>query len=329
MVIHTSVLHRLDALKSWTIYSFALPLMSGEMRSGLLIQLKSGEGNEKWAEASPLPGRSSETLDQAKEQLCDYFAGKAPAELFPSVQFAVENLFAAPLTNVTAHLYALLSGPVDATLKQAEIAAAQGYSTVKVKISSFSIAEAQKVLKALQPRFRLRVDCNRKFSLDEAIALFAPFDPAVFDYIEDPTYEIERLPAFTHPFALDEIVADYHTLPLESYSQLAAFILKPTLLGGIKGCTPFVNFARQRNIRIVFSPAFESGLGLLQILNVARHFDALGDLIGLDTYRYLKNDVLNPSIDFCTAKLTIAKVPYIHLPLLSEIAHGTTRMPYL
>ncbi len=329
MAVHPTLLHRLDAVSpvQWRIYSFELPYLSGGVRKGLLVHIKN-EQQERWAEIAPLPGRSSESQDLALQQLIDCFSGKAVQDLCRSVQIGLENLFSSPLESTTARLYALLSGTPDEVLQQAEIASAQGYCTVKVKVSSFSIAAAQKILGSLQKRFRLRVDCNSAFSFDEAISLFSPFDPAVFDYIEDPTYAFKRLPEFTHPFALDETVSQYRSISWEN-SNLYGFILKPTILGGVKGCAPLIDFAKKHQLKVVFSPAFESGVGLLQILSTAKHFGLLEDLIGLDTYRYLKYDLLMPSINFSTSKLTVNALPQVNLQLLTEIAHGRNHLPYL
>jgi o-succinylbenzoate synthase len=320
MAIHTPLLHRLDAL-NWKIYSFQLPYLHSGVRSGLLVRIEDRQGKEKWAEVAPLPRRSSESLEQTLGQLLDFFSGKAVTEFFPSVQFGLESL-CFPNETLSARLYALLSGSSEEVLRQADIAADQGYCTVKVKVSSFPIKVAQKVLRTLQKRFRLRVDCNSAFSFDEAMALFSIFDPGIFDYIEDPTFELQRLSEFTHPFALDETVSQFQTLPLESYPHLYGFILKPTILGGGQGCAPLIAYAKKRNLNVVFSPAFESGVGLLQIVKLAQHFKLQNDLLGLDTWRYLRQDVLSPAVNFSTPKLTVREPPQIHLQLLTEVAHG-------
>lgn len=331
MALHTSLLHRLDALNlvTWKIYSFELPYVAGGVRKGLLIHVKNGDGDEKWAEVAPLPGRSSETLETAQEQVIALFSGKQVDEIVPSVQFCLESLLAPPFEAVTARLYALLSGTPDEVLSQAEVAQDLGYGTVKVKVSSFSIEDAQRVLNTLKKSFRLRVDCNNKFTLDHAIALFAPFDPTLFDCVEDPTFEIARLSEFTHPFAIDENVAQFHTFGLTDLSKLYGFILKPTLLGGRKGCTPLMDFAKKHKLKCVFSPSFESGIGLLQILSLAKQFNHLDDLIGLDTSRHLGYDLLNPAINFSTPKLTVVHPPRVNTELLTEIAHGTGSLPHL
>lgn len=315
---------------NWQIFSFQLPLISGSIREGLALRLVDGDGKEKWGEIAPYPGRSCETLSQACDQLLQVLStGKIEKELFPSVQFGLESAISFPPPQIKIPLYAFLNGKPDAVLQQADFAFALGYSTVKAKISSLEAETAIELLKLLKNRFRLRVDCNQAFSFKEAISIFSHFEPRDFDYIEDPTYEISRLADFPYPFAIDENVINYEMLPIKTYAQLYGFILKPTVLGGKKGCAPLVHFAQKNNLKVVFSPAFESGLGLLQILSLASHFHLLTDPIGLDTHRYLAQDLLSSSINFNAPQLDLTEVPKIDRQLLKEIAHGNCELPHL
>jgi o-succinylbenzoate synthase len=313
----------MDVVTEWKIYSFEIPFVASGIRKGILVAI----GNDRWAEVSPLPGRSRETFDEAVQQLVSFFSGKHKGEIFPSVQFGLESLFRLQFEPMQASTYALLSGTPDEVLRQAEIAAKQGYATVKLKVASFSIQAAQDLMRTLQKRFALRIDCNSAFSFEEAVSLFSPFGQEELDYIEDPTFETDKLHAFTHPFALDETVTKFHTMGLENCPKLYGFILKPTILGGKKGCAPYVEYAKQHNLSIVFSPAFESGLGLMQILKLAKEFGLEG-LVGLDTYRYLKHDLLQPSVNFSTPKFSIDTPPQINPLLLTEIAHGLLNIPF-
>jgi O-succinylbenzoate synthase len=323
MAVHPPFLYWMDVVIEWMIYSFQLPLISGNFRNGLILRLVDHLGRERWGEIAPLPGRSKETIEQALDQLLKIFAeGKMDKELLPSVQFGIECALAFPSPAVTAPLYTFLHGTSDEILQRAEAAYTKGYTVAKVKISSFKVGSAIDLLDALKNRFRLRVDCNRAFSFEEANVLFSHFDPNHFDYVEDPTFEISRLADFRFPFALDETVSDCFSLPIQTYSHLYGFILKPTILGGKKGCAPFIQFAKKHQLKVVFSPAFESGLGLLQILSVAKHFDLLSDPLGLDTHRYLAHDLLFPSVNFDAPKIILNNPPEINTCLLQEIAHG-------
>lgn len=321
MVIYSSVLYRLDAL-NWTIYSFRLPLIPYGFRQGLLVHL----GEERWGEISPFPGRSRETLTEAFTQLKQWLTeGKIQGELYPSVQFGLESAHSPPFT-ASAPLYALLNGDLETMYKQADRAECQGYRIVKLKISHLSIDRAQMIIHRLKHRFRLRIDCNCAFTFNEIMTLLSPFDKNIFDYIEDPTFELPSLSQFPFPFALDETVSLFRSLPLHAYPNFYGFILKPTLLGGTKGCLPYLEYASRHQRKIVFSPTFESGLGLLQILFLAKKLHLTTDPIGLDTARYLKQDLLDPAIDFNVPFLTIQDVPRINKNLLTKVAHGKCAM---
>jgi len=315
----------MDAIMQWSVYSFQLPLKTGGQRQGLVLHLK--DKQEHWGEIAPFPGRSRETLDQAKDQLIAVLTnGKIGEELFASVQFGLESTLAFPPPKGKARLYAFLTGSPKEILQQADAAFEKGYRVVKFKINSTSKACSTDLLNALKDRFRIRVDCNNAFSFAEATSIFSPFDPSLFDYIEDPIHEMHRLPEFSHPFALDEKVLDYTSLPLKKCRQLYGFILKPTILGGKKGCAPLIEFAKRNHWHVVFSPVFESGLGLLQIFSLAHHFQLLEHPMGLDTHRCLAEDILFPTVDFNTPDFSLVEDLEINTNLLQKVAHGTCEL---
>lgn len=313
MVVHTPLLHRLDAV----IYSYSLPLLQGGMREGLVLRL-----DDRWGDICPYPGRSHETLSQCFDQLMALINGNNQVDFFPSVQFALENIRSTPRFPIAAPLYAFLTGTPDEILYKADQVEKQGYTVAKVKISS--LETGKKLLDALNGRFRLRIDCNHAFSFDDAVELFSPY---TFDFIEDPIFETDRLPEFPFPFALDEHLAMIPFSLMDTYPHLRALILKPTILGGQKGCAPFIEYAQKRNLKIIFSPAFESGLGLLQILFLSQHLNLMSEPLGLDTYRFLKSDFLMQPLDFSSPVMKISDLPQINSSALKEIAHGKCQLP--
>ena len=262
-------------------------------------------------------------------QLLAYLTQGHTLNLFPSVQFGLESLFFKPQFPLETSTYAFLNGSAEDIAHRAQIAACKGYSTVKVKLGSFEIEEAQHVIRLLKDRFRLRVDCNCAFSFQQAIRLFSPFDPSSFDYIEDPTHELDALPHFTHPFALDETLMHSDQLPLNLYSNLCGFIVKPSLIGGRKGCLPLLDYAKKHHLKVVLSPAFETGLGLLQILKLGQELNLLQECIGLDTHRFLKQDLLQDTLEFDHPSISIKQEPTVNSTHLQKIAHGTSYLPPL
>ena len=253
-------------------------------REGLILHK-----NGQWAEVAPLPGWSRETLSEALDQL------RCPrGPLYPSVAFALEMLEAPPLQKpVSISVSAFFMGTPAQILARAEKAEKNGFTTAKVKIGHLGPEEAFEVVSALKDKFRLRIDINRKWDLKRALDFFSAFAPDAFDYIEEPVQNPEDLVHFTHPIALDEF---FHL----DFPGAKALVYKPTLRGGPS------SFPKTA-LPCIVGGAFESGIGIYQI---ARLVPLLGlpDLpIGIDTYSYLEEDLLETPLLFSGGK--------VHLPL--------------
>ncbi len=219
-------------------------------REGLILQLDGGFG-----EIAPLPGFSRETLEEAREEVLHWMhTGENP--LLPSVRWGLECA-QRPLQSVHLPLCAL--GPKE------------GFAMLKLKLGHLSVPEAVAFVKKYQGKFRLRLDCNRKWTLEKALAFAEAFQAADFEYLEEPVQTFEELVQFSRetgfPVAVDESIhEDWMEIP-----TLKAVVVKPMVVGGIPEVPP--------QIDLVLSSAYESGLGLLHIANRATN----GLPIGLDT----------------------------------------------
>jgi O-succinylbenzoate synthase len=108
----------------------------------------------------------------------------------------------------------------------------------------------------------LRVDCNRAWSLDEALEFASHFQASDFEYLEEPTKSVEELISFSKktgfPIALDESIhTDWTQIP-----TLKAIVVKPTVVGFIPRVPP--------HLKLILSSGHESGLGLVHIANLAK-----------------------------------------------------------
>ncbi len=239
-------------------------MKNGNTREGLVLQVNNGFG-----EISPLPGFSKETLEEALlEALAWIRSGTEPT--LPSVRFGISSALK-PLRSVHLPLCAL--GP------------REGFSTVKLKLGHLPLSEAISLTKQHYRHARLRLDCNRAWNLSEALEFASHFKPDDFAYMEEPLKTFEALVDFSKmtrfPIALDESIrADWSQIP-----TLKAIVVKPTVVGSIPKVPPHLN--------LVLSSAYESGLGLLHIANLANNTLP----IGLDTYRALEEDILLNPID--------------------------------
>ncbi len=240
-------------------YKIDVDSQNWKVREGLILQC-----GDNFGEIAPLPGFSRETLDEARAETFKWLHFKTPPTL-PSVQFGIACA-QRPLRSIQLPLCAL--GP------------REGFSTVKLKLGHLSLNEAISFTKEHLGRYRLRLDCNRSWSLDQALEFTRHFKKEDFVYLEEPVKTFDELISFSQktqfPLAVDESIhCDWSKLP-----SLKALVVKPTVVGHIPSVPPHLD--------LVLSSAYESGLGLLHIAHMANNSIP----IGLDTYRALKNDLL-------------------------------------
>ncbi len=309
---------------NWNLYCYSLPFHPPfTKREGLIIELQLANGLKGWGEIAPLPGRSKETLSQAKTQILSLLNNQETGPLFPSVKLGWE--FATRITalcNRALPIAGLIWGSAETILEKAEKIYASGYRTIKVKISNLTFDDARVVLKKLAPRFRVRVDVNRAWSFEESNSFFSHFDESTFAFIEEPTHEIDKLKHFSHPFALDESLLDIPLDTLTTFPKLTALVIKPTILGGKSDCTSLLSIAQKNGLEVIFSSACESGLGLIQIATLANDLNATIEPLGLDTYKFIEQDLLITPLDFSTPNLVLPSSISLKTHLLQKIAHG-------
>ncbi|MBM3183837.1 MAG: hypothetical protein FJZ64_00845 [Chlamydiae bacterium] len=248
------------------IYSYSLKTTSATwpIRKGLILEINSGFG-----EIAPLPGFSQETLEEALQETLSLLPNLSSAKpSLPSVQFGIASA-KKNLSPIKAPL-CLLNDPHP------------DFSTLKLKLGDLSVQEAithvQKHLK-----FRLRLDFNRKWSLDEALSFAKAFSPTDFEYLEEPVSGLDDLVRFSKltgfPIAVDESLnSPYNQIP-----TLKALVVKPTVVGEIPKC----------NVPVVLSSSYETSVGLLAVARLAEE-NALP--LGLDTFRFFTEDLLIPPL---------------------------------
>ncbi len=243
------------------LYQYKLP-----SREGLILQIDEGFG-----EIAPLPGFSQETLAEAQGEVLSWIQSKTPPKL-PSVRWGIECA-SHPLKSVHLPLSALGPKP--------------GFNTVKLKLGHLTVNDAVKLVKNQDPKTRLRLDCNRAWTLEQAIEFTSHFKPTDFEYLEEPVKELAEFSKRTgFPVAVDESIScDWNQIP-----TLKAIVVKPMIVGHIPEVPPHLD--------LVLSSSYESGLGLLHIANRSR-----GSLpIGLDTV--FQEDILFNKIQSAAGLMT-------------------------
>ncbi|MCC8171304.1 MAG: o-succinylbenzoate synthase [Parabacteroides sp.] len=152
-----------------------------------------------------------------------------------------------------------------------------GFRCIKLKIGSIRFDEELDLLKRIRTRFtpadiELRVDANGAFSPADAMEKLCRLAELGLHSIEQPIRagqwkKMARLTASTPlPIALDEELIGCNTperkIRLLETIRPQYIILKPSLHGGIAGCTEWVEAAGKVNAGWWVTSALESNVGL-------------------------------------------------------------------
>lgn len=331
-------------------YSFDLckPILirdnSLSKREGLILCITDELGHKKFGDIAPLPYFHHETLSEMQDLFCEIkpkllgthwslrmllegdhiLADLLKDKEASSLQYAIEIALLNHLTLTSSHqnvpINALLIGEDEEILNKAKTL--QEYSRIKVKVSNRSPLEMLDLIDKLKPCLtrhqKLRIDVNRFWNRDEAEFFSERIDPDLLDYLEEPLKNPLELLEFSskspHPIAFDESLLDTPLNFLLSIPTKKALIIKPALIGSISKIYKLYEKAQFHKLQFILTSVFESGLGHLSIAQLAQFFD-LRDPIGLDTYQWIKKDVLSKTLVFQKGALNLkesyAQNPYI------------------
>ncbi len=188
-----------------------------------------------------------------------------------------------------------------------------GYETVKLKVGGRAVEEDVELVRALHKIVgddaSVRLDANRAWSFDEAATFARRTANVRFEYVEEPLADPSRLSSLARdygvPVALDESLVGMQPRALEEHGYARAVVLKPTLLGGISPTLRLANRAKQLGITPVISSAYETGVGMLALVALAAGVGDKEVSAGLDTYRRLAGDVLDPRPHLHSARIDV------------------------
>jgi len=210
----------------------------------------------------------------------------------PSIQFGLEmaflslnakdkfTLFPSKFTDGKADIP--INGLVwmgDAPFMKQQIAykLEQGFNCIKMKIGAIDFKTEIELLKSIRQEFsvndiELRVDANGAFLPDEALEKLKILSEFELHSIEQPIKQgqfeamsrlCEKSPL---DIALDEELIGIFDVTKKQELLLTInpkyIILKPSLIGGIKGSTEWINMAQKQNINWWITSALESNVGL-------------------------------------------------------------------
>lgn len=307
--------------RSYHLYRYAIPVDSQlilrdrflKKRDGLLVHIQCKE-NEGWGEIAPLPGFSEESLEMAEAQVLQWLENwnetRARGEklslegLYPSVAFGLS----CALAELKGKLHSegnYRTAPLcygDPDELYAELNQLDGEKVAKIKVGMYEANRdgliADMFLEAI-PDLQLRLDANRRWTLEKALQFAAKVKPehrSRIQFLEEPckTPELSREFAEKTGIAIawDESVRE-PDFQLKKEPHLSAIVIKPTLIGSIERCVALIEQAHSLGLKAVISSSIESSLGLTQLARMAQQYTP-NVTPGLDTLDLMDYQVLRP-----------------------------------
>jgi o-succinylbenzoate synthase len=175
-------------------------------------------------------------------------------------------------------------GSYDEMLQRMEEKLSKGFRCVKLKIGAIDFDKELDLVKRIRERFsfhevELRLDANGGFTYDEALYKLELLSQYNIHSIEQPikqgqwAFMSELCRESPLPIALDEELIGVNDPEMKRHMleiiKPRYIILKPSLHGGMKGCSEWIDIARDLGIGSWITSALESNIGLNAIAQYA------------------------------------------------------------
>ncbi len=271
-------------LVRWTIAGTGAARGRSE-RASILVEIELASGHTGLGEAAPLPGLSSDSLDDAAAAIAAFAAAATTAGTpdallasvhSPSARFALETaLLSARSATTHQTLAELLTTRPASQLPCAVVvddpdaarrAIAAGARCLKIKVGPTGDLDRVVAIHHAAPGTPLRIDANRTWSRALTRPLLHALADLPIEFVEEPCPDAHELLTGPLPcaIALDEslvtLTAAQLALALQS-PGLAALVLKPTLLGGLHACIALAARATAAGKQVVVTHALEGPIG--------------------------------------------------------------------
>ena len=274
-------------------YRFRIPLTQPLVLKGKTYLEREGvllDRDGRWSEASPLPGFSKESIDDVVAAL------RCEQPVPPSLKFAFTALDDPFDSAVEVPWNFLLLGDRQQVLAGVEQCKQSKCRAAKLKVGGremhAAISLVREVRELLPEGVQLRLDANQSWAFQDARRFCRTIREIDLEYIEEPLQDSSRLEDLYSRtgvrYALDETLLQESCL--DAWPNAAALICKPTILGGREAVERLAATEKP----IVFSAAFESGIGIARIVQLAAEFSP-NIAAGLDTLDWLTSDLLKES----------------------------------
>jgi len=230
-----------------------------------------------------------------------------------------EMLHPNPMKSISVN--ALLTGSAEEVNARVYESLRQGYQSFKLKIGRQALDDDIVKVRAVRKQIGdscLRLDCNRSWTVEDALSFWKEIHDCEIEYIEEPLKEFNdyKVLALSQneghelPLALDESLMSMSPQEVLSVPNLRALIIKPTILGFVM-TAKYAMLARENSIKPVISSSFESSVGLSALAQMAAAFNETDVPAGLGTLGWMADDLLADPMKIENGKISIAELPDI------------------
>lgn len=298
-------------------------------RKGVIIKLKK-DNFTALGEASPLPGFSSETMDnltvqiqQNRSKFSNFFESDFTLEdlndflnqssLSPSLQFGLftagtfylsqkseqsPQTFLFDNSSNSVKMNAVIDLKKRSLLPQARQYINRGFETIKIKAGN-NWSELYPQIQKIRDEYEdisIRLDANRSWRADDAAERLKQVEELEIEYCEEPLRNI-TIPKLAQlkketsiPIAIDEVMTRW---PDIKELALAAdlFIIKPMLIGNYSKIVKICAFAEENNKQVVFTSTLGTAVERLATAALASGLGSKSLAHGLNTGHFFSDDV--------------------------------------
>lgn len=265
-------------------------------RAFVVLTLTSEDNTEGVGEASPLPGYSPDSIDDAAAELHDLI--EAPIEVdrsltprtlldrmpevqlieHPSARFALESALLDWLGKVRGEpVHALLSPHPPRPIPIADLVleadserwpdhvdrlCADGATHLKLKVGVAFDREvaALQTVRGRHPGLAIRLDANGRIDIADLRRHAATLESLSLEWIEEPValHDWPEAMSFSLPFALDETLKDESmSRRLLGEGRIHAVVIKPAVRGGVTAALDLAKIAKTYGAHPVLSHTFD------------------------------------------------------------------------
>jgi O-succinylbenzoic acid--CoA ligase len=256
-------------------------------RESVIVEVMRPSGAIGYGEAAPLaPGDSIGAILRGRDTPSARFAFETAALDAEAKERGV------PLAKLLGD--ALPSLPVAAVIDEPRAVEAR---CIKIKTDGTDLDRLRAIASA-NPQATLRLDANRSWPRETVFDRMRALADLPIEFIEEPCVDAHELAGAPLPIALDESLVDDPDL-----TNVAAVVLKPSLLGGFTACRLLAVRARALGKRVIVTHGLEGPIGTAACAALALVLHEPDDAAGLGAHSALDAwDMRVPHIDGATLR---------------------------